>query len=123
MQNVFRDLTDICSDHLTDLDFFTLLTDLYDTTGWYTVSHEGNRYGVTFHSRGFANQFMQRLEERYGRWNTANILKIQRDGQDFVILSIFFHDLFTPWFYTQGPIKNDEEWIRTDFKSICQTVK
>ncbi|RTG81187.1 uncharacterized protein DC041_0001155 [Schistosoma bovis] len=59
----------------------------------------------------------------YGRWNTANILKIQRDGQNFVILNIFFHDLFTPWFYTQGPIKNDEEWIRTDFKNICHTVQ
>ncbi|CAH8503621.1 unnamed protein product [Schistosoma bovis] len=92
-------------------------------TRWYTVSHEGNRYGVTFHSRIFANEFMKCLEAEYGRWNTANILKIQRDGQNFVILNIFFHDLFTPWFYTQGPIKNDEEWIRTDFKNICHTVQ
>ncbi|CAH8841607.1 unnamed protein product [Trichobilharzia szidati] len=92
-------------------------------TRWYTVSHEGNRYGVTFHSRLFANEFMKCLEAEYGRWNTANILKIQRDGQNFVILNIFFHDLFTPWFYTQGPIKNDEEWIRTDFKNICHTVQ
>lgn len=66
---------------------------------------------------------MQCLEEKYGRWNTANILKIQRDAQDFVILNIFFHDVFTPWFYTQGPIKNDEEWIRTDFRTMCQTVQ
>lgn len=66
---------------------------------------------------------MKCLEAEYGRWNTANILKIQRDGQNFVILNIFFHDLFTPWFYTQGPIKNDEEWIRTDFKNICHTVQ
>ncbi|KAH8860011.1 hypothetical protein KSF78_0007116 [Schistosoma japonicum] len=95
----------------------------YVTIGWYTVSHEGNRYGVTFHSRLFANEFMKCLEAEYGRWNTANILKIQRDGQNFVILNIFFHDLFTPWFYTQGPIKNDEEWIRTDFKNICHTVQ
>ncbi|CAH8521237.1 unnamed protein product [Heterobilharzia americana] len=92
-------------------------------TRWYTVSHEGNRYGVTFHSRLFANEFMKCLEAKYGRWNTANILKIQRDGQNFVILNIFFHDLFTPWFYTQGPIKNDEEWIRTDFKNICHAVQ
>ncbi|CAL8098864.1 unnamed protein product [Calicophoron daubneyi] len=66
---------------------------------------------------------MDCLEAQYGRWNTANMLKIQRDGQDFVILNIFFHDLFTPWFYTQGPIKNDEEWIHTDFKQLCQMVK
>ncbi|KAA3681954.1 uncharacterized protein DEA37_0010436 [Paragonimus westermani] len=66
---------------------------------------------------------MKCLEVAYGRWNTANMLKIQRDGQDFVILNIFFHDLFTPWFYTQGPIKNDEEWIRSDFKNICLTVQ
>ncbi|THD26145.1 hypothetical protein D915_003055 [Fasciola hepatica] len=92
-------------------------------TRWYTVSHEGNRYGVTFHSRSFAKEFMECLEEKYGRWNTANILKIQRDGQDFVILNIFFHDVFTPWFYTQGPIKNDEEWIRTDFRAMCQAVR
>ncbi|KAG5452568.1 hypothetical protein CSKR_100495 [Clonorchis sinensis] len=119
---VFR-VCDRCYHECPIVGFGADETEFQLNTRWYTVSHEGNRYGVTFHSRGFANQFMQRLEERYGRWNTANILKIQRDGQDFVILSIFFHDLFTPWFYTQGPIKNDEEWIRTDFKSICQTVK
>ncbi|VDP66023.1 unnamed protein product [Echinostoma caproni] len=66
---------------------------------------------------------MECLEAKYGRWNTANILKIQRDGQDFVILNIFFHDVFTPWFYTQGPIKNDEEWIRSDFRTMCQAIQ
>ncbi|KAL3308832.1 hypothetical protein Ciccas_012632 [Cichlidogyrus casuarinus] len=91
--------------------------------GWYSVSHEGNRYGVTFHSQHFAKAFMNKLELRYGRWNTANMLRINRDDQDFVVLNIFFHDLFTPWFYTQGPIKNDEEWIRSDFREMCQQVQ
>ncbi|KAF7260384.1 hypothetical protein EG68_05286 [Paragonimus skrjabini miyazakii] len=119
---VFR-TCDRCYHECPIFRFSSKISEFQWDTRWYTVSHEGNRYGVTFHSRLFANEFMKCLEAAYGRWNTANMLKIQRDGQDFVILNIFFHDLFTPWFYTQGPIKNDEEWIRSDFKSICLTVQ